>query len=117
MSPDVDDKPEMEGPDNTLRKMTIMSKTTFKLRTFDDSEETGPDLSLELMEIPLSPTHYQAPPTPDHEPPNPFEAETRIQAVIDQIRVVRGHSKITSCKFDPKLIPQKCPNKIDALHT
>lgn len=77
---------DLEGSD-TLRKMKIMSKTTFKLRTFEDSEET-PDLSLELMEIPLSPTHYQSPPTPDHEPPNPFEAETRIQAVIDQIRIV-----------------------------
>jgi hypothetical protein len=67
--------------------MKIMSKTTFKLRTFDDSEDT-PDLSLELMEIPLSPTHYQSPPTPDHEPPHPYEAESRIQAVLDQIRVV-----------------------------
>ncbi len=79
---------DLEMGSDTLRKLKIMSKTTFKLRTFEDSEE-APDLSLELMEIPLSPTHYQSPPTPDHEPPNPFEAETRIQSVIDQIRIVR----------------------------
>jgi hypothetical protein len=47
------------------------------------------DLSLELMEIPLSPTHYDAPPTPDHEPPSAFEAELSIQSVIDKIRNVR----------------------------
>jgi len=40
------------------------------------------------MEIPLSPTHYDAPPTPDHEPPSAFETESRIQKAIDKIRNV-----------------------------
>jgi hypothetical protein len=69
--------------------MKITSKTTFKLRTFEDGEEAA-DLSIELMEVPLSPTHYQSPPTPDHAPPHPFEAESRIQAVLDQIRQVNS---------------------------
>lgn len=47
------------------------------------------DLSLELMEVPLSPTNYDAPPTPDHAPPHPLQAENEICRVIDQIRAVR----------------------------
>lgn len=83
-------------------KMTMVSKTTFKLRSWEGSElnPIDPnDLDLELMEIPLSPTHFEQPGTPDHEPPSPFEAEREIQRVLDQIRVEAKrmkHCKSTS---------------------
>ena len=38
------------------------------------------------MEIPLSPTHYEQPPTPDHEPPTPWEAESAIHSVLSFLR-------------------------------
>ena len=95
----------------TLRKMKMISKTTFKLRsTVDlddlegsDSAGTGSgvfgnnsnvnnhseDLSLELMEIPLSPTNYNQPPTPPGlEPPPPIFAEMEITRVLDRLRNV-----------------------------
>ena len=69
-------------------KMKMVSKTTFKLR--EDFSANSED-ELELMEIPLSPTHYQQPPTPDHEPPSPFQAERTILKVLDNLRNVRNH--------------------------
>ena len=66
-------------------KMKMVSKTTFKLR--EDFSANSED-ELELMEIPLSPTHYQQPPTPDHEPPSPFQAERTILKVLDNLRNV-----------------------------
>ena len=93
----------------TLRKMKMISKTTFKLRStvdlddLDGSDSTGiggngllktnnnnsEDLSLELMEIPLSPTNYTQPPTPPGtEPPPPFVAEMAITGVLDRLRNV-----------------------------
>ena len=91
--------------------MKMISKTTFKLRsTVDlddlegsDSAGTGSgvfgnnsnvnnhseDLSLELMEIPLSPTNYNQPPTPPGlEPPPPIFAEMEITRVLDRLRNV-----------------------------
>ena len=49
--------------------------------------------SLELMEIPLSPTNYNQPPTPPDLPPPPsaFEAETAILAVLDKLRDVSAN--------------------------
>ena len=67
-------------------KMKMVSKTTFKLREADFSANSEDEL--ELMEIPLSPTHYQQPPTPDHEPPSPFQAERTILKVLDNLRNV-----------------------------
>ena len=94
-----DDKMMVDGNEysaDTLRRMKIVSKTTYKLRAFDDSDKecvgqdrSKDDLSLELMEIPTSPTHYDQPPTPDHEPPSPFEAEREICRTLDQLRSVR----------------------------
>ena len=51
--------------------------------------------SLELMEIPLSPTNYNQPPTPPDLPPPPsaFEAETAILAVLDKLRDESGYTK------------------------
>ena len=47
------------------------------------------DLSLELMEVPLSPTNYNQPPTPPGlEPPPPIFAEMEISRVLDRIRNV-----------------------------
>ena len=47
------------------------------------------DLSLELMEVPLSPTNYNQPPTPPGlEPPPPIFAEMEITRVLDRIRNV-----------------------------
>ena len=43
----------------------------------------------ELMEIPLSPTNYEQPSTPDHEPPSALEAEKAIMEVLDNLRNVR----------------------------
>lgn len=96
---DAGDKTLADGNEysaDTLRRMKIVSKTTYKLRAFDDSEmdyvgqiRSKDDMSLELMEFPTSPTHYDQPPTPDHEPPSPFEAETEISRTLDQLRTVR----------------------------
>ena len=72
-------------------KMKMVSKTTFKLR--EDFSANSED-ELELMEIPLSPTHYQQPPTPDHEPPSPFQAERTILKVLDNLRNVRETSLV-----------------------
>ena len=95
----------------TLRKMKMISKTTFKLRStidLDDLEgsdsagngsgiftnnsnlnNNSEDLSLELMEVPLSPTNYNPPPTPPGlEPPPPIFAEMEITRVLDRIRNV-----------------------------
>ena len=44
----------------------------------------------ELMEIPLSPTNYEQPSTPDHEPPSALEAEKAITEVLDNLRSVRN---------------------------
>ena len=90
----------------------MISKTTFKLRStidLDDLEgsdsagtcsgmlgnnsnlnNNSEDLSLELMEIPLSPTNYNQPPTPPGlEPPPPMFAEMAITRVLDRLRNVR----------------------------
>ena len=47
--------------------------------------------SLELMEIPLSPTNYNQPPTPPDLPPPPsaLEAELNIMTVLDKLKDVR----------------------------
>ena len=79
-------KPETAESDSENLKMKMVSKTTFKLR--EDFTGANSEDELELMEIPLSPTHYEQPPTPDHEPPSPFEAETAILKVLDNIRNV-----------------------------
>lgn len=73
-------------------KMKMVSKTTFKLRSSEALTASEHDSGLmddfELMEIPLSPTHYQQPPTPDHAPPSALEAENTIVKVLDAIRMV-----------------------------
>ena len=38
------------------------------------------------MEIPLSPTHYDQPPTPDHAPPSAWEAESAIHSVLSFLK-------------------------------
>ena len=68
-------------------KMTMVSKTTFKLRS-SEALLTNSEDDFELMEIPLSPTHYDQPGTPDHEPPSALEAEKAIMAVLDNLRMV-----------------------------
>ena len=42
----------------------------------------------ELMEIPLSPTNYEQPSTPEHPPPSALEAEKAIMEVLDNLRNV-----------------------------
>ena len=98
--------------------MKMISKTTYKLRStvdlddLDGSDSAGAscgvmsngfakgnnnsgDLSLELMEVPLSPTNYNQPPTPPGlEPPPPIVAEMEIMRVLDQLRTV---SMLVSC--------------------
>lgn len=51
---------------------------------------SGCGLDLELMEIPLSPTNYDQPPTPppDVPPPSALEAEMAIMAVLDKLKNV-----------------------------
>ena len=92
--------------------MKLISKTTYKLRSavdvddIDGSDSAGggcglmsngvtkgnsEDLSLELMEVPLSPTNYYQPPTPPGlEPPPPLVAELEIMRVLVRIRTVSG---------------------------
>ena len=79
------------------RTLKLISKTTYKLRSTADltddtknlSSSEDPDISLELMEIPLSPTNYDQPPTPpDVDPPSPLEAEIAILQVLDKLKRV-----------------------------
>ena len=45
--------------------------------------------AIELMEIPLSPTHYDQPdPPPDHPPPSALQAEAEITRVLGMLRTV-----------------------------
>ena len=83
------------GHDKTRGCTKIVSKTTYKLKKFngatselDSAGEENYERSngLELMEIPLSPTHYDQPPTPDHAPPTPWEAESAIHSVLSFLK-------------------------------
>ncbi len=73
---------------DTLRRMRITSKTTYKLNDKDDDKAEGSN-GVELMEIPLSPTNYDQPPPPfDLPPPSAEVAEREIFRVIDGLRSV-----------------------------
>ncbi|CAB4066047.1 ANKS1 [Lepeophtheirus salmonis] len=63
--------------DNGLDTIKV-SKTTYKLET----QNQEPD-SIELMEIPTSPTNYEQPSTPECDPPSPARAEEEISKVIE----------------------------------
>ena len=107
----------------------MISKTTFKLRStidLDDLEgsdsagtcsgmfgnnlsmnNNSEDMSLELMEIPLSPTNYNQPPTPPGlEPPPPIFAEMAITRVLDRLKNVstRCFLFVFSLKVTPYLL-------------
>ena len=89
---------------NRSNKMNavLVSKTTYRLhRNMPDSDldSAGEDNNscdnnganngngeLELMEIPLSPTHFDQPPTPEHAPPNAWEAESAIHSVLSFLK-------------------------------
>ena len=76
----------------------IVSKTTYKLKKFNSGAPGEAELDsageeshssqhgLELMEVPLSPTHYTQPPTPEHSPPSAWEAESAIHAALSFLR-------------------------------
>ena len=72
----------------------LVSKTTYKLRAnhydsdLDSAGEEDNERSsgLELMEIPLSPTHYSQPSTPENDPPTPWEAESAIHNVLSFLK-------------------------------
>ena len=83
------------GHDKTRGCTKIVSKTTYKLKRFNGAhselDSAGEESyeranGLELMEIPLSPTHYEQPPTPEHGPPTPWEAESAIHGVLSFLR-------------------------------
>lgn len=83
------------GHDKARGCTKIVSKTTYKLKKFnganselDSAGEENYERSngLELMEIPLSPTHYDQPPTPDHDPPSAWEAESAIHSVLSFLK-------------------------------
>ncbi|XP_071745713.1 uncharacterized protein [Lepeophtheirus salmonis] len=65
--------------DNGLDTIKV-SKTTYKLET----QNQEPD-SIELMEIPTSPTNYEQPSTPECDPPSPARAEEEISKVIEML--------------------------------
>ena len=75
-----------------------MSKTTFKLTAAYSDQAGRPELDsageeagpLELMEVPLSPTHYSGPPTPDHAPPSAWQAECAISSMVAMLRSRAG---------------------------
>ena len=80
------------GGERASTSTRLVSKTTYKLKRYDGSdldsagEEKSEKSSMELMEVPLSPTHYEQPPTPDHDPPSAWEAESAIHAVLSFLR-------------------------------
>lgn len=48
--------------------------------------------TMRVQVLPLSPTHYQQPPTPDHPPPSALQAEKSIHDRIRPLSQVRSHS-------------------------
>ena len=86
------------GHDKTRGCTKIVSKTTYKLKKFNGThaqselDSAGEEsyerqgTGLELMEIPLSPTHYDQPGTPDHDPPSAWQAESAIHSVLSFLR-------------------------------
>ena len=65
---------------NTFFLLIIIYRSSEALMTSEDD--------FELMEIPLSPTNYEQPSTPDHEPPSALEAEKAIMEVLNNLRNV-----------------------------
>lgn len=49
----------------------------------NSNEDSKPKKVVKLIHIPLSPTHYNQPPTPDHPPPSALQAE---KSICDRIR-------------------------------
>ena len=83
------------GHDKARGCTKIVSKTTYKLKKFnganselDSAGEENYERSngLELMEIPLSPTHYDQPPTPGHAPPLAWEVESAIHSMLSSFK-------------------------------
>ena len=93
---DSKDRRMSSGHDRSRGCTKIVSKTTYKLKKFNGAQYSELDSAgeesyektngLELMEIPLSPTHYEQPPTPEHDPPTPWEAESAIHSAISFLR-------------------------------
>ncbi|XP_050525694.1 ankyrin repeat and SAM domain-containing protein 1A [Daktulosphaira vitifoliae] len=67
----------------TLNQVVISDRNGFITTTISSSKESLLDnANTPSADWPLSPTHYVQPPTPDHPPPSPFQAERSIHARI-----------------------------------
>ncbi len=92
---------DSNGSDESQSRLKMVSKTTFKLRSLEDDakEAEEKELSLALMEVPLSPTTYSPPPgSPGCDPPTPLQAENQIQDVLDRLRMVTTSSLLQAIK-------------------
>lgn len=78
-------KPE---PDTSSSAPEATFVTSAFIMVTDNNEKTGNGDKVSAS-YPLSPTHYQQPPTPDHPPPSAFQAENFIHEKIRPLSQVR----------------------------
>lgn len=83
----------------TTNQVIVSDHNGFITTTISSSRESlldGDDSTAE--DWPLSPTNYRQPPTPDHPPPSPFQAERSIHARIRPLSQVK-YIKFNDIKF------------------
>lgn len=74
----------------TTNQVIVSDHNGFITTTISSSKESLLDGDDALYaDWPLSPSHYPQPPTPDHPPPSPFQAERSIHARIRPLSQVR----------------------------
>lgn len=87
---DFQRKPEPEtsssAPETTFVTSAFIMITDEKTGKSDKVEKNSVNLT---ASYPLSPTHYQQPPTPDHPPPSALQAESFIHEKIRPLSQVR----------------------------
>lgn len=73
---------------------TFVSSAYIRLRPSQENMVEASELAKKkkLVRVPLSPTHYQQPPTPDHPPPSALDAERSIH---DRIRPLSQVSSLS----------------------
>ncbi|CAG0894731.1 unnamed protein product [Cyprideis torosa] len=75
---------EVEGPSpedtSTGKKKKYVSCTKIVLNGCSGREETPEREEARTPQTPLSPSHYEQPPTPEHPPPSPIRAREKITA-------------------------------------
>lgn len=89
-------EPRME---NRVRKYSNQERSSLESLLDDQSMNSPSDCEKyegQKVQVPVSPTHYEQPPTPDHPPPSAKQAENSIH---ERIRPLSQVSKPDWCSF------------------